>query len=312
MGNRGLSVRRLLALALALAMALTMFSLAGCGGSAEDGGESGEAKKPAAETTEVSDAPEDILDAKSDELTDEKSSANKDGGANLVGAMTSSDVAELVKKNPVIEGKWVNHIYFGVAGRGEKLNGLSGVNLAVARALAKAQRNEGKNVDYKAHYVDLNSGCNGNYIAAVNTFTTDKSKALVGLRLAVCVKSGVANFSWDGITYRCFDDTVLNVGVGGRYIYLLEGQEGSKNYLKEIGFYAAGDNNGDTSLTDVWNGITATVFPGQSYNPFSKTWKYVTDVGAEGKAGQSGPDRAVDINYKAEGDYIYMQGRYEW
>ncbi|MDR1014868.1 MAG: hypothetical protein LBL86_07840 [Coriobacteriales bacterium] len=289
------------ALACILLLAAAM-GLAGCG----SGGGSGDGAGPAgkAEVAEVSDAPESILNEKIDEFTDEKSSeGGEEDGSGLVGTLSESYVDALIRDNPVIEGKYVLNVYFGVAGAKEAESGLMGTDLAVARAIKKAKAAEGADVDYKAHRIDLNSGCGSTFIAAVNTFTEDKDLACKNFIVRVCATSGVAEMSYGGLRYYRVDTTDLNAGVGGRFLYLLQGHGKAGTPVKEIGFNVSGD-----SIDAKRNGIQALVFEQQSYNPFSREWRYVV----QGEKATLDPKNgvAVDLNVGARGDYVYMAQRF--
>ncbi|MDR1014869.1 MAG: hypothetical protein LBL86_07845 [Coriobacteriales bacterium] len=300
-GRGKTAVAAFLALALAIALAL---GLAGCGG----GGGSGDG----AEVAEVAEAPESILSEKIDELTDEKNPEEEDGSG-LVGTLSTSYVDDFLAGNPVIDGKFVNHVYFGVAGKNESASGLSGIDLAVARAAAKAKKAEGSAVDYKVHKVNLNSGVDGSTIAAVNTFTTDEGQACRGVLLRLCKNSGVGSFESNNVVYKSVDGTDLNAGAGGRYIYLLEGRGNAGVPLREVGFFV------DTQKDCLWlkrNGIEANVYKYMSFNPFSPNWTVVCQTpsgiwhGDNDLMLDDDTEGRVDLNARAGGDYVYMMQRF--
>jgi hypothetical protein len=298
-----IGVRGLVALALTLTMALTVFSLAGCGGG----------DKEAAEE-KVAPASEEVLNEKIDEdLEKPAKTSDESDGSKLTGALSENVVDKIVKENPVIKGKWVNHVYFGVAGNSEESGGLRGMDLAVARARNKAKGAEGRSVDFKEHWVNLNSGCGGSsYIAAVNTFTTNPNDACADFIIRLCLTKGVADMDGrNGIRYTSYDGTDLNAGAGGRYIYLLEGRGWSTkvgNPINEVGFVVESWRD---SVETTRNELKTTVFKDMSFNPFSHGWKFVGNGDASLRKAVFADyvDGAVDLNRKAGGDYVYMKMR---
>ncbi|MDR1014867.1 MAG: hypothetical protein LBL86_07835 [Coriobacteriales bacterium] len=287
--------------ALAIAMALTVpLGLAGCG----VGGASVVEGNGAAQAEEVPPASEEVLNEKVDEDF-EKPAKEEAGGDSLAGALSSSYADTIMSNNPIIEDKYVNHLYFGVCGHYEHFYNKTNLDVAVERAIQKAKEMEkDPNVDYKVHYIDLNSGSReASSIAMVNTFTKDKSQAMNGVVVRACMTSGVAPMTDEGMRYVSYDGTDLNAGAGGRYLYALEGRGSNKPPVKEVGIYID-KNSGEATR----NGIKAQIFEKMSFNPFSYTWQVVCYDSTTGTQWDDEPD-TVDLNMGAGGDYLYMAQR---
>ncbi|MDR1014870.1 MAG: hypothetical protein LBL86_07850 [Coriobacteriales bacterium] len=201
------------------------------------------------------------------------------GGSDLAGTIGGEE-----------ELKYVHHIYFGVAELRDSDKGKSGFDLALARAVEKAVKAEGENVDYMEHRVDLNSGCqSAPYIAMVNTYTKNGNDALTDVVVRICKTSGVANMSSQGVDFTKYDPVDLNQGAGGRFLYLLEGHN-ITDWAKPLkGVAVHTSNHSRSSLKD------------QPWFTPDTTWYWVTE-----SAG-TGAHEYVDLNNGAGGDYIYME-----